>query len=336
MNNKKLMLSGFLLILFVVCIIYFQDILGLFGVSFLIAFLLNPIAKFISKKCKIKHIFSIFIVFGLVVLSIYTMIITIMPDIAMQFKSLLSNIPAFVDDINIMYDNFTKNFDSLPPNIVISIGNFIENLDTYILNIIIKIASTIFGMFTKILDLVIVVILTFYFMLDGHTMLKNIAELFPSSDKMLSLFQKSYDMAWKYIKTQIVLSALMGIITFAVLSLLKVEYALLLAIFAFILDYIPYFGSILAGALATLVALLTGGPHLAIIVGISVLAIQQVQGNIIIPKVQGDTVGLHPIVVLFSILACNKLFGPIGMFIAIPLTGILKLFLNELYTYIKS
>lgn len=336
MTNKKLMLGGFLLIFFAISLIYFKDILGLFGVSFLIAFLLNPFAKFISKKLKTRHIFSIFIVFSLVILFIYIIIITIMPSISIQFKSLLNNIPAFVDDINLMYDNFTQNFDSIPPNLAESIGNFIANLDTYILNIIIKIASSIVSMFTKILDVVVVVILTFYFMLDGHTMLKNITGLFPNPDKIISLCHESYNITWKYIKTQIMLSTLMGIITFSILSLFKVEYALLLSIFAFIMDYIPYFGSILAGVVATLVALLTGGPQLAIMVGISVLAIQQVQGNIIIPKVQGDVVGLHPVVVLFSILACNKLFGPIGMFIAIPVTGILKLFLKELYTYIKS
>lgn len=336
MTNKKLMLSGFLLILFAVSIIYFKDILGLFASSFLIAFLLNPFAKFISKKLKIKKVYSIFIVFTLLSLSIYIIIITIMPSISMQFRSLLNNIPIFVDDINLMYNNFISGFDSIPPNLVESIGNFIANLDTYILNIIIKIASSLFSMFTKILDVVVVVILTFYFMLDGNIMVKNISKLFPNPVRIISLCENSYNVTWKYIRTQIMLSALMGIITFTVLSLLKVEYALLLAIFAFIMDYIPYFGSILAGVVATLVALLTGGPQLAIIVGISVLVIQQVQGNIIIPKVQGDVVGLHPVVVLFSILAFNKLCGPLGMFIAIPATGILKLFLTELYSYIKS
>lgn len=336
MTNKKLMLSGFLLILFAVSIIYFKDILGLFASSFLIAFLLNPFAKFISKKLKLKKVYSIFIVFTLLSLSIYIIIITIMPSISMQFRSLLNNIPIFVDDINLMYNNFISGFDSIPPNLVESIGNFIANLDTYILNIIIKIASSLFSMFTKILDVVVVVILTFYFMLDGNIMVKNISKLFPNPVRIISLCENSYNVTWKYIRTQIMLSALMGIITFTVLSLLKVEYALLLAIFAFIMDYIPYFGSILAGVVATLVALLTGGPQLAIIVGISVLVIQQVQGNIIIPKVQGDVVGLHPVVVLFSILAFNKLCGPLGMFIAIPATGILKLFLTELYSYIKS
>ena len=105
---------------------------------------------------------------------------------------------------------------------------------------------------------------------------------------------------------------------------------------SFVLDFVPYFGSILAGVLEAFFALITLGLGPAIAVGVFVLVVQQIEGNVVIPKIQGDQAGIHPITVMFAILASSELWGPAGMLIAVPIAAILKIVVTEVYYYIVT
>jgi predicted PurR-regulated permease PerM len=110
---------------------------------------------------------------------------------------------------------------------------------------------------------------------------------------------------------------------------LQVKFAFLIGVFAGLFNMIPYFGPLISSLPAILVALFTSS-ELAVKVVILFTVIQQVEGNIISPKIMGEEVGLHPIVIIFSLLAGGELLGILGMIIAIPTATIIK----ELFHYI--
>ena len=128
----------------------------------------------------------------------------------------------------------------------------------------------------------------------------------------------------------------MAVCTYIGLSVIGVHYALLFAVLSFVLDFIPYFGSIIAGVVEGFFALVTMGVGKALIVVIFVIVVQQIEGNVVVPKVQGDLAGIHPITVMFAILASNEIWGPVGMLISVPIAAIVKIIVREVYLYVVS
>ncbi len=134
----------------------------------------------------------------------------------------------------------------------------------------------------------------------------------------------------RYIATKFFTSLLTGLLTFIVLIIFKVEVALLLAIITFLLNFIPNIGSIIAIVAATPIIFLQFelGPLFFLII-IILSCIQFIIGNIVDPKLLGENLGLHPVVILLSLLFWGYIWGIAGMFIAVPLSAIIKILVNR-------
>jgi predicted PurR-regulated permease PerM len=136
-----------------------------------------------------------------------------------------------------------------------------------------------------------------------------------------------------YLRGQVTLSGLLGIMVGAALSLLGVSYAPVLGLLAFLLDFIPYIGATISFIIGTLVALFQGGNWLgldpliyALVVAAIYLILQQVQGYVFWPRIMGGSLNLHPIIILVGALVMAQLFGVVGLMLAGPLIATLKLF----------
>jgi len=135
----------------------------------------------------------------------------------------------------------------------------------------------------------------------------------------------------RYVLTMILTSGVTGVLVGLVLTVLKVEFGWMFGFLAFLLNFIPSIGSIIATLLPLPVALVD--PQLGMVSKILVLAIpggiQLVIGNIIQPKMMGESLDLHPIVVLLSLIFFGTIWGIIGMFLAVPITAVVKIFLQR-------
>jgi AI-2 transport protein TqsA len=132
----------------------------------------------------------------------------------------------------------------------------------------------------------------------------------------------------RYLGVKTVVSFLTGSLCYAVLQSLEIPYALLFGLLTFLLNYIPTFGSIIAGIFPTLTALtLDGGPSKAVMVMITYLAVNLSLGSFIEPKILGRELNLSPLVVVISVVVWAGLWGIVGGFLAVPLTAILQIIL---------
>jgi predicted PurR-regulated permease PerM len=132
----------------------------------------------------------------------------------------------------------------------------------------------------------------------------------------------------RYLGVKTVISFLTGSLCYAVLQSLEIPYALLFGLLTFLLNYIPTFGSIIAGIFPTLTALtLDGGPSKALIVVITYLAVNLTLGSFIEPKILGRELNLSPLVVVISVVVWAGLWGVVGGFLAVPLTAALQIML---------
>jgi len=139
----------------------------------------------------------------------------------------------------------------------------------------------------------------------------------------------------KFIRGHLLVASMVGVLTSLGLALVGVKFYLLLGIIAGIADLIPYFGPIIGAIPAVGLALLNSSQQ-ALYVLLVMVVVQQVENNLLSPKILGDSVGLHPVVVIFVLLAGGHLFGILGMLLAVPLTAILRILVNYLYTLLVS
>jgi predicted PurR-regulated permease PerM len=132
-----------------------------------------------------------------------------------------------------------------------------------------------------------------------------------------------------YVRGQVILMAIIGIISFLGLWALSIPYALALGAIAGLMEVIPVLGPIL-GAIPAIMVAFTISPALALIVALFYLVVQQLEGNVLVPKVMQDNVGLNPLLVILTLTAGAALYGIVGAIVAIPLAGALQVFVKRL------
>jgi len=140
---------------------------------------------------------------------------------------------------------------------------------------------------------------------------------------------KSNEVFYKFISAQFLDACILGTLSFILLSILRVEYAMTLALLLGICNMIPFFGSIFASLVTTVVTLFTGDVRQAIIVLGALLILQQIDANFISPKITGDALGLNPLLIITSIFIGGYYLRLVGMFIAVPVAAMCKIFLED-------
>ncbi len=131
----------------------------------------------------------------------------------------------------------------------------------------------------------------------------------------------------RFLRGQLLDALIVAIITSVILTIIRLDFAVLLGCFAGLTNVIPYFGPIFGAIPAVIVALFTGGLTKAVITLVAFIIIQQIDGNIIYPKVVGSSTGLHPVFVLLAVTFGGYFWGIIGMVLAVPVVACIKQFI---------
>ncbi len=188
------------------------------------------------------------------------------------------------------------------------------------------------GFFDFLLDVVVVAVLSIYFLIDGSRITTWFRTNMPQAAQANFLLDTLQRVVGGYIRGQVLLSVLIGVLVGGGLTVFHVPYALLLGVLAFILEFIPILGTLVSGLICTLVAL-TQGWVIALGVLIYFIVVHVLEGDIIGPRIVGKAVGLHPIVSIAALIAGAELFGVVGALFASPLAGVLQALLIALWIH---
>jgi predicted PurR-regulated permease PerM len=173
------------------------------------------------------------------------------------------------------------------------------------------------------------ILLTVIFILfEAAGMPAKLRAALPEADSSLASFEKFINGVRQYLAIKTVVSLGTGLIIAIGLTLLGLDYALLWGLIAFLLNYVPNIGSIIAAAPAVLLAVVQLGPVQALVVAIIYLAINLIMGNAVEPKLMGRKLGLSSLVVFISLVFWGWILGPVGMLLSVPLTMIVKIALE--------
>ncbi len=189
----------------------------------------------------------------------------------------------------------------------------------------------VFGIFGTILNLSLMLIVSIYLLLDRERITDSIIAMIPETvrNQALELFDTVEETLVKYVKAQVLLCVLMGVIGWAIVFFTGGEYAILIGVWVGVTELIPVLGAFLGAVPAVLLALVDS-PTQALIVAILFLIAQQLEGNILVPRIMGGSVGVHPLWVMFAMLSATALYGIVGALFAVPVVAIVSATLRYL------
>jgi len=173
---------------------------------------------------------------------------------------------------------------------------------------------------------VIIPVMAFYILMDADRLRAGFLRLIPTGHRetTASILQDVDVVLGGFIRGQIIVGACVAVLITVLLLALRIKYALLIGVFAGVVNIIPYLGAIAGAIPAVLIALFTHGFGWALLVVAGFVLVNQAEGHIIAPNIVGQRVGLTPLMVVIAILVGAELGGILGMFVAVPAAGILK------------
>jgi AI-2 transport protein TqsA len=192
------------------------------------------------------------------------------------------------------------------------------------------IAGNLVGSLGSFVNSAFLIFLTvFFILLEASSIPRKVQEAFGASPELDGQVAEVASAVRRYLVIKTIASSFTGLFIYLGLMALGVKFAPLWGLVAFLLNFVPAVGSILAAVPTIALALVDGGPELAIAVTILYLAVNMTIGNFIEPQVLGQGVGLSPLVVVTSLVFWGFVLGPVGMVLAVPLTVILRIALDS-------
>jgi predicted PurR-regulated permease PerM len=170
-----------------------------------------------------------------------------------------------------------------------------------------------------------IILTVIFILLEVSSFPKKINKIFEGNKKAMIPFDKFSENIKRYMAIKTIISLGTGLAVFMMLSFMKLKYAFLWGVLAFILNYIPNIGSIIAAVPPILLSLIQLGPIYSVAIAIGFLIVILVAGNVIEPKFMGKGLGLSTLVVFLSLIFWGWVLGPVGMLLSVPLTVMVKI-----------
>ncbi|RSJ79218.1 AI-2 transport protein TqsA [Streptococcus cristatus] len=302
-------------------------------------YITNPLVTLLEKKLKINRIFGIlitlFLLFGLVTIGV----IYLLPILINQLSSLINSTQNLYWEIQSFVNQLSKNplFKSLNIQSTIQQLNlsYVDILQNILNSVTNSLGSVVSAVINTLMILIMTPIFLVYFLMDGHKLLPMLERTILKRDKLniSSLLTNLNATVARYISGISIDALLIGTLAYIGYSVIGLKYALVFAIFSALANLIPYVGPSI-GLIPMLITYFFTDPHKMLAALIYMLIIQQIDGNILYPRIVGSVMKVHPITIMVLLLLSSNIYGIMGMIVAIPTYSILKeivKFLANLY-----
>jgi predicted PurR-regulated permease PerM len=305
-----------------------RDILMPFILSAFFAYLLSPMIGFLETK-GIKKVAAITILYIIFLTVFVSVIIIFIPKIFSEISSLSQKIPQYINFVGNSFHTIQTNLENKYPIIKQQkvFEKIILNIQQFLENFVSKIPSVLFGIFSIISLFVLIPVITFFFLLVGKDSMNKLLNFLPSryTETTLSIICELDEILGNFLRGQFLESTIVGILSIIGLLILEIDYAIIIGTIAGLANMIPYLGPFVGCVPAIIVALVKfGSLRMVVKVVIMFAIIQFVDNNFVQPIILSKGVKLHPVTVMFVLLAGAQIGGVIGMFFAVPIAAMVK------------
>ena len=325
----------------------FINIISPFLVGILIAYILyvpcRNIESALKKSKKIKFIkkrargLSIATTYIIVLILFIILINFILPPVIQSIVDLVNNFGHY-------YGRAVETINALPEDSVFKSDiakQLIEKIQTVDLQQIVNTKAltgyvqSIISMLGGVFDIFVSIIVSIYILSGRRAIITFFKKLLGAMlqekayENINKYFNRTNEIFFKFLASQILDAVVVGILTSIAMSILNVKYAVLLGFMIGLFNIIPYFGAIIAVILAGIITFFTGGISQAIWMIVVVTILQQIDANIINPRIVGNSLKINPLLVIIAVTIGGAYFGILGMFLAVPVMAVLKLILDD-------
>lgn len=294
--------------------------------------------KIIAKKARALSVLTVYLIALILIVMAFHFLV---PAIA-------SAVVDFVNNFQGYYTAMMTNIENLPEDsvlksdIVLSLINEIQNIDIkqfFNMENLAQYAKGAINIASKVFDFFVALVVSVYVLMQRREILefcKKLGKAMFKENTYQSIgryFNRTNDIFFNFIAGQVIDGVVVGIITSIGMSILGVKYAVPLGFMIGLFNLIPYFGAIIGVVLATFITFLTGGLTQAVTMVIVVTVLQQIDANIINPKIIGTSLKISPLLVIFGVTVGGAYFGVWGMFLAVPIIAVVKLVITDYIEY---
>jgi predicted PurR-regulated permease PerM len=303
-----------------------REALSPFVVGLLLVYLLTPPVEWLSRRGLPRWV-AILVVYGLVVIVLIQALSFMLRPLVEQIRTFAEDLPRLIANL----DQFYRGLD-LPPQIREALDQWLAGLSEgagFDPGVLLPVVNVTAGLVGLIFGYLIIPVWVFFLLKDRHQLAAAADRSLPPAwrDDAWAIARIVQRVFSQWIRGQVFLGLTVGVATFAGLLLLNAtvdpvfgRFALLLAVIAGVFELLPIIGPILAAIPAVLLAL-TAGLDAGLAALVLYLLVQQVENNLLVPKIQGDAVELHPSAVMFSLVVGGAIAGLLGAILALPITA---------------
>jgi predicted PurR-regulated permease PerM len=310
----------------------FADIILLFFMAWLVAFILEPVVGTLVEG-RLPRLAAIALTYLTLLVLLSLGVILLVPALTLQIVEVVRSLPSYVEQVTLLLSVFqtTTNawLTSHGSPILIDIKSAlnpqelsrrVDALGPPILSNVVGFAT---GAATLLVELVIMLILSFYFMADGAQLADSLIGALPlaAQDYARFLVASIHRAFAGFLRGQMIQALVGGVGTGLIMSVLQVEFALLSSVVAAVVLLIPFLGPVVAVVLPVTISLFTR-PEVTIFLFLALLALQQVIFNVLGPRILSQQVGLHPLVVFFAVLTGARVAGVWGAIFGVPIVAV--------------
>lgn len=314
-----------------------SPVLTPFAVAALLAWLGDPLVDRLEAKGRSRNL-SVIIVFTLMALALALVLVVLVPVIESQVSTLVDSIPAYRNWFIDVAIPWVEGRTGMQLAIWLNLDYVVSKLSGHwesaggivaaVLGYLSRSGAALMGLFAS---MVLIPVITFFFLRDWDLMVERVASMVPRDhiDVVSRLARESSDVLGGFFKGQFLVMIILGVMYGLGLWVVGLDLGILIGLIAGLLTFVPYLGPTSGVVLGVLAALMQYGDWKHIAGVLAVFGIGQViESYWLTPKLVGDRIGLHPVAVIFAVLAGGTLFGFLGMLLALPMAAVVNVLLR--------
>ncbi|MDX1404397.1 MAG: AI-2E family transporter [Woeseiaceae bacterium] len=296
----------------------------------LLAYIGDPLADRL-QRLKLPRTVAVVCVFIITFVTLALIVLLVFPLMQTQVAALFDALPGIVAQVEQVWLPKLTGVLGFEPEDKIGLGAFLSNYSdlagSWGTTVLRSLSRSGGALAAAVISLFLVPILTFYMLRDWDVILQRLSAILPSRQRqtVIKLARDTDEILGAFLRGQLLVMIALAIIYSAGLSLVGLEFAVAIGVVSGLVSFIPYLGFVFGIGLAGLTVALEPEPLLRLLGVVATFSVaQMLEGTILTPKLVGDRIGLHPVLVIFSLAAGGQLFGFFGVLLALPAAAVLS------------
>lgn len=311
-------------------------ILTPFVAAALLAYIGDPLADRL-QRWRLPRTIAVVAVFLLTFVSVGLLILLVVPLFQTQVAALLDALPGIISQVEQVWLPRLSDFVGVQPGevgVAAFLDRYSDMAGSWGAKILVSVTRSGGALAAAVISLFLIPILTFYLLRDWDLMINRFGALVPSQQRatVFRLARETDEVLGAFLRGQLLVMFALALIYALGLSLVGLRFAIAIGVVAGLVSFVPYLGFVFGIVLAGLTVAPEPEPLLRLAGVVATFSIAQlIEGSILTPKLVGDRIGLHPVIVIFAIAAGGQLFGFFGILLALPMAAVLSVIVKFMY-----